>query len=611
MKWYGLCRKVFAVALPLLNVSHLRAEPFGTGFIYQGQLAVGTNPAGGSYDLRFGLYEVSSGGAAIGPVLTNSALIGSDGLFTAVLDFGAGAFNGEARWLELGVRTNGSAAFTTLSPRQPVMPTPYALHAASAEQVAAGNLTGTLNPNQLPASINLSTAVVANATIGSATVGSATFGDFTAGTISGDGARLRNMPVPPYALARFAPTPPLIYSPWYDFYYTIGTNQTDAFLRQVAQQMATNGLLAAGWNFIWIDDGWANASRDARDNLVANPQNFPNGISNLVTYLHGLGFKVGIYSSFGEGTCLHVAGSDEAHLPQDVQLMASWGIDGFKLDSCFEPVWPEDAYSYDRRMLNTAANAILDSHRDMVLMAVPQTDDPVNLYPGRPIAWQAQYEANMFVVWGTSEGVSDVNMAVLNAAYTARCCSSMIGPGHYAVEGAFDLRGMSLPALQAGMTMAAMVSVPMVVNSYWPGPVVELLTNAEVLAIHQDAAAICGTQAWSNNLAQVWTKPLGGRGSGASAIALVNLASTNQTLAVSWNLLGVASDEPLTIRDVWARNTLGIYTGSWTNTVPPNSVQLFKATAPTGLTTNVTVLRPGGSTNTLVFRKGVLVDVQP
>ena len=611
MNWFGLSRLGVIAALPLLTISHVCAEPFGTAFIYQGQLAVGTNLASGNYDLTFGLFDAPSGGAGIGPALTNSALIASDGLFTAVLDFGAGAFNGEARWLELSVRTNGGANFTTLSPRQPVMPTPYALQAASAAQVSATNVTGILNSSQLPANISLTSAGLADATIGNATVGTATFGSLTAGTLIGDGARLRNLPTPPYALARFAPAPPLIYSPWYDFYLTIATNQTDTFLRQVGQQMATNGLLAAGWNFIWIDDGWAGAVRDANDDMVPNPLNFPYGMSNLVAYLHALGFKVGIYSSFGLSTCLSLTGSDEAHLPQDVKLMASWGIDGLKLDACFQPRWPEDAYSYDRRMLNTAASSILDSHRAMVLLAVTPTDDLGNLYTGRPIAWQAQYEANIFVVWGTTEGITDVSNAVVNAAYTATCCSSMIGPGHYPSEGAFDLRSLSLPAVQAAMTMAAVVSAPMIVNSYWPGPILNLLTNAEVLAIHQDAAAICGTMAWSNNLAQVWTKPLGGRGSGATAIALVNLATTNQTLAVNWSQLGAAGDEPLTIRDVWTHNTLGVYTGSWTNTVPPNTVQLFKATAPTGLTTNVTVLRPGGTTNTLVFRKGVLVDVHP
>jgi hypothetical protein len=48
----------------------------------------------------------------------------SNGLFTVTLDFGS-EFNGADRWLELAVRTNGGVAFTALTPRQAVMPTPY------------------------------------------------------------------------------------------------------------------------------------------------------------------------------------------------------------------------------------------------------------------------------------------------------------------------------------------------------------------------------------------------------------------------------------------------------------------------------------------------------
>jgi len=40
------------------------------------------------------------------------------------LDFGSGVFTGNARWLEIAVRTNGASGFVTLTPRQPLTPTP-------------------------------------------------------------------------------------------------------------------------------------------------------------------------------------------------------------------------------------------------------------------------------------------------------------------------------------------------------------------------------------------------------------------------------------------------------------------------------------------------------
>ena len=49
-------------------------------------------------------------------------------MFTATLDFGAGAFGGGARWLEIRVRPGASGgAYTTLSPRQALAPAPIAL----------------------------------------------------------------------------------------------------------------------------------------------------------------------------------------------------------------------------------------------------------------------------------------------------------------------------------------------------------------------------------------------------------------------------------------------------------------------------------------------------
>jgi hypothetical protein len=111
----------------------------GTAFTYQGQLNDGTNPASGSYDLRFAIYDSLANGNSVGNPLTNSATGVSNGLFTVALDFGPGIFNGADRYLEIGVRTNGGAGFTTLSPRQKLTAAPYAIFAAN---VGSGSFTG-------------------------------------------------------------------------------------------------------------------------------------------------------------------------------------------------------------------------------------------------------------------------------------------------------------------------------------------------------------------------------------------------------------------------------------------------------------------------------------
>jgi len=125
------------------SISNLHAQ--GTAFTYQGRLNSGTNPVTGSYDLRFLLYnDATAGGVVAGPV-TNAATAVSNGLFTVMLDFGA-VYDGTPLWLHIGVRTNGAANFTGLSPRQPLTPTPYAVFAEGAN---AAGLTGTIPAGDL------------------------------------------------------------------------------------------------------------------------------------------------------------------------------------------------------------------------------------------------------------------------------------------------------------------------------------------------------------------------------------------------------------------------------------------------------------------------------
>jgi hypothetical protein len=127
------------IALCLLPSSFcFRGFSQGTAFTYQGRLNDGVNPANGSYDLTFALFNAVSGPGQVAATLTNSATALSNGLFTVTLDFGAGVFTGTSLWLEIAVRTNGSAnGFIILAPRQPLTASPYAITAA--------NVTGGVN----------------------------------------------------------------------------------------------------------------------------------------------------------------------------------------------------------------------------------------------------------------------------------------------------------------------------------------------------------------------------------------------------------------------------------------------------------------------------------
>ncbi len=120
---------VMVVAGGAMALPGLAAEPVGTSFTYQGQLKSGGVPVEGQADLSFRLYDAATGGTLIDTV-GKSFVDVVDGLFTVELDFGPAAFDGNARWLEIRAEfPSGEGNWATLSPRQPVRPAPYALHA--------------------------------------------------------------------------------------------------------------------------------------------------------------------------------------------------------------------------------------------------------------------------------------------------------------------------------------------------------------------------------------------------------------------------------------------------------------------------------------------------
>ena len=118
-----------------------------TAFTYQGRLESGGVPATGATDLTFTLYDAASGGATVGASNVVNDLFTSNGFFTVTLDFGSGAFNGAARWLQIAVRPGASTGgYTNLAPRTAITATPYAMHAGGA---TASGLIGSLPASAL------------------------------------------------------------------------------------------------------------------------------------------------------------------------------------------------------------------------------------------------------------------------------------------------------------------------------------------------------------------------------------------------------------------------------------------------------------------------------
>ncbi|OAI41578.1 hypothetical protein AYO38_00665 [bacterium SCGC AG-212-C10] len=106
--------------------------PLASGFTYQGRLEASAADANGPYDFQFALFDQAVGGIQAGSTITANDLAVTDGLFSIVLDFGASAFTGSERYLDIRVRAGASnGAYEPLG-RQRLTATPYALYATTA-----------------------------------------------------------------------------------------------------------------------------------------------------------------------------------------------------------------------------------------------------------------------------------------------------------------------------------------------------------------------------------------------------------------------------------------------------------------------------------------------
>lgn len=146
-----------------------------TTFTYQGRLTQAGVPINDLADIEFRLFDTADplapnpqiGGTV---ALLNYELI--DGLVTADLDFGAGAFDGADRWIEIQIRIPaGSGSYVPLQPRLQIRPVPYSMYAETVELVSNTAMTGTFtNPVNFTSGLN----------------------DFQ-GTFTGDGAGVTNL----------------------------------------------------------------------------------------------------------------------------------------------------------------------------------------------------------------------------------------------------------------------------------------------------------------------------------------------------------------------------------------------------------------------------------
>ncbi|MEW6234150.1 MAG: NPCBM/NEW2 domain-containing protein, partial [Candidatus Omnitrophota bacterium] len=87
-------------------------------------------------------------------------------------------------------------------------------------------------------------------------------------------------------------TPPLGWNSWNCWAAAVDAEKVKA----AAKAMKESGLIDHGWTYINIDDAWQGRERGGKFNAIQGNEKFPD-MKELCDYVHGLGLKIGIYST--------------------------------------------------------------------------------------------------------------------------------------------------------------------------------------------------------------------------------------------------------------------------------------------------------------------------
>jgi hypothetical protein len=373
-------------------------------------------------------------------------------------------------------------------------------------------------------------------------------------------------PLPQLNVASNVMTPRMGWNSW--FVVGDSTGPSENLITNTATSLIAEGLAAAGYKTVTIDCTWIASGRGYRNtngDLIVDPTRWPDGMDGVANYVHNLGLLMGGYSDIGtSGYGSPAQIGMYANYQHDADEFASWGWDFIKIDDH----GPGDFYA--------ACNAIKNNiyGRPIALsLSTPQV-------PGIQFASRV---ANSFRVNNDIAGLCGCVTwsSILWEFDTAQSDWFAQAPGHFldpdmlmvGMSGISDVQGRSQ------FNLWCILGAPLMIGTdVRPGggnlapPIsattINTLTNAEVIAVDQDPLCAVGVPVAGGTA--IYAKPLGSFTSGRSAVLFLNRSGQTNSLTVNWSDIGLAAEMPGTVRDLWAHQTLGSFTNSFTATnVPP------------------------------------------
>ncbi|WP_300079699.1 NPCBM/NEW2 domain-containing protein [Propioniciclava sp.] len=353
-----------------------------------------------------------------------------------------------------------------------------------------------------------------------------------------------------------APTP---YQGW-NTYYGLGVDFTEAEIIEMAQAMIDRGLLAAGYDIVWLDGGWAAPGRDADGNLIPDPEQFPNGLKHLTDTLHAMGFRAGIYTDAGpmlptNKTC--TIGSGGGYQQQDADQFARWGFDAVKVD--FLCGWENklDPETEFRKMAEAIRNN--SEGRPMVFnLCNPVTSPYWGEYPEHMQSigsWA--YAPEIAESWRTYTDVGwvgKIQFADVLRNYDANARHPEVaGPGHWNDPDYLGPQlGMTDTEFRTQFTLWTVAAAPLMIASdvrTLSDTSLTILTDADVLAVNQDPLGDQAVRVSPAGDQEVWVKDLA---DGSKAVVLLNRSATPAMVSTTVSEIGLKGAR-VTVRDLWTK----------------------------------------------------------
>lgn len=370
-----------------------------------------------------------------------------------------------------------------------------------------------------------------------------------------------------------AQTPPMGWNSW----NTFGGNIHEDLIRETADAFISEGVKDAGYEYVVIDDVWEARER-VNGRLTWDVAKFPNGIPALAEFVHSKGLKFGIYSCAGSHTCAGMPAS-YGYEEVDAQTFAEWGVDFLKYDFCFAPAGVDGPKLYQRM-----GQALRATGRD-ILFSICEWGSH------KPWEWGAKAGGHM---WRTTGDINDSWESIVDIGFNRQAgLEAYAGPGHWndpdmLVVGMYGKGnvahgGCTDAEYRSHFSLWCLLAAPLMIGCdvrAMSQNIRDILLNREVIAVNQDPLGRQGYRVgktdWAGEIVETWAKPLH---DGSIAVGLFNMGERNERRAtVAWEALGLHDRRPCKVRDLWAGEDLGVFTGDFSTLVDSHDVALVKLT---------------------------------